>query len=313
MTRRGERPAVLVTGGSGMIGRHVTQLLARRGHPVVCLYRHTLPVSREGIYPVCSDMSSADLLAAPLRDVETVIHLAWATGLGPDPGGANKRMLTNLITAMSRARTRRLVLVSACGVTRDADHPFLNAKYEAEHLVVNSPIPEKVVVRPSIVCSGSPNDRLLRHLERLLKVRGLAVIPDAKHRLAPMHVDDLAAILADCCQHREGHPAGIYESVGESSYSFEDMLRLLSKERGGRRFFIGGALGQILAAPLQRFGKRLPAEGGLNDFIRLGSPAGLPKATALSPVAKAPRGFRDAIQSTPSESLAASSAQPAEA
>ena len=135
--------AVLVTGGSGFIGKHIVKHLAEAGETVVCMYHHRLPEPMANVYPVCSDMGSSELIAAPLRGVESVIHLAWEGGfVGPTERVSwnlnsnnlpkNARLLKNLLSAMERAGTKRIVFMSAIGASRNAKTPFLQEKYLSE-------------------------------------------------------------------------------------------------------------------------------------------------------------------------------------
>ena len=137
-------PAVLVTGGSGYLGSSVVRHLSLAGETVVSMYRHRLPEPCARVFPVCSDLSNAELLAAPLRGVHTVIHLAWDnTFTGPgcelssDPSDEknltkNIRTLKTLLQAMETARTKRLIFMSAMGAGRHAESGFLTKKYLGE-------------------------------------------------------------------------------------------------------------------------------------------------------------------------------------
>ena len=59
--------AIMVTGGSGFIGQELVKKLAESKKSVVSIYRHRLPDPSPYVYPVCSNLDSAELLAAPLR------------------------------------------------------------------------------------------------------------------------------------------------------------------------------------------------------------------------------------------------------
>ena len=181
-----EANAVLVTGGSGFIGQRLVRRLSNDGPVAVSMYHHRLPESLPNVFPVCSDMSSAELLAAPLRGIKTVVHMAWEGGLvGPtdtanwnpmSPAALpkNVKILKNLIAAMERAGTQRIVFVSAIGASSSAKAPFLREKYLAEFYVLNSTIPEKVVIRSSIACdSEGTSDRFVRSILRVMKFPGI--------------------------------------------------------------------------------------------------------------------------------------------
>ncbi|MEI6399247.1 MAG: NAD(P)H-binding protein, partial [Pseudomonadota bacterium] len=183
---------VLVTGSAGFIGREVASKLAATNAQVVSMYHYRLPEAAEGLYPFSSDLSSPDLLATPLRGISTVVHLAWSTkgaaadnaraggALHANPShqhaGANIPMLRNLIAGMERAGTKRIVFLSALGARRNCENLFLLEKYICELMIINSDIPEKVIIRSASVISGPiSNDRMVQSL--LSSIRWPGVYP----------------------------------------------------------------------------------------------------------------------------------------
>ena len=116
---------VLLTGGSGFIGGYLTKALLRRRKTVVATYRHTPATSKDGVYPVCSDLSSPTALVSPLQGVGSVIHLAW-DGFVTEQSNTDRRAsdnisaLSNVLQAMEMAATRRIIFVSALGASRNA-------------------------------------------------------------------------------------------------------------------------------------------------------------------------------------------------
>ena len=76
---------VLVTGGAGFIGSNVVKLLSGEGYEVVVLdnlstgYRQNLESFKQ-VFLKVGDVRDADLIAAVMRDVEIVFHLAASVG-----------------------------------------------------------------------------------------------------------------------------------------------------------------------------------------------------------------------------------------
>lgn len=277
--------AIMVTGGAGFIGQHVVRLLAAQEQTVVALYHHKLPESLENVYPVCSDMGSAELLAAPLRGVETVIHLAWHGGLaGPetavsyDPASPgvlprNAQILKNLLTAMERAGTRRIVFVSASGAQRGAQVPFLQEKYLSEFLTLNSKVPEKVIVRSSVVFGGQAGgDPFLRSIMRVMKFP-LYPVPRRRDVLSPVHVKDIAAtIVAATQQPMDDEPATVLDVHGGENYAVQDIFRIVSDRCvKGTRIPLPSFLGTSLLPFLEREKSTDAHTPKLSHFLAIGS------------------------------------------
>jgi nucleoside-diphosphate-sugar epimerase len=247
--------AILVTGGSGFIGRNLVSKFSQNSTPVVCMYHFRLPEPMANVYPVCSDLGSPDLLAAPLRGVETVYHLAWENNFvgpsqpldSPDRSNTtNLNMLRNLLIAMERAGTKRLVFTSALGARKDATEAFLKEKYFAEFLILNSNIEEKIIIRPTIVC-GHSRDRFLRSIVSVMNFPVFYPVPMKQESIAPLHVDDLIEILIKLSDFETRFSHCVAEIVGKDSFRIEDLFRLVSTRfSSGRKFQIRGAVGETL-------------------------------------------------------------------
>lgn len=304
--------AVLVTGGSGFIGRHLVKKLATQGRTVVSMYHHRLPEPMAHVYPVCSDLSSAELLGAPLRGVDTVVHLAWETSFmsggqnhnlkeGLFNASNNIKLLRNLLAAMEKVGTRRIILVSANGVKRDATAPFLQEKYVAEWLTLNSRIAEKIILRPSIVCGGGGNhDRFLKSVMNVMKIPGIYPVPNAQNTLAPLHVDDLAEILKALTEVEMSVPCGILEVVGNETFKVEDVFKMISERFAkGSKVALKGMIGETLLPLFERHSREQGAQTpSLKHYLSIGSqlnPSNQQDNPLVEFVPKLTHSFRDIL------------------
>ena len=119
---------VLVTGGAGFIGSHVTEALASAGHEVLVLDALLPCVHPGGVPPFSADpgfefahgdVRDARAVDDALRGVSAVCHLAAMVGLGVDfndaplYAGCNDLGTAVLLAAMARAGVDRLVLASS--------------------------------------------------------------------------------------------------------------------------------------------------------------------------------------------------------
>jgi dTDP-L-rhamnose 4-epimerase len=117
---------VLLTGGAGFIGQYVLRELLRRGHEVCVLDSlrpdvHAPGTAKppEGAELVVADVRDAEALDRALAGVDTVLHLAAKVGLGvdvgdlPDYASSNDVGAAELLTAMARAKIKRLTLASS--------------------------------------------------------------------------------------------------------------------------------------------------------------------------------------------------------
>lgn len=109
-------PSVLVTGGSGYLGRHLAAALLAAGARVRLLTRGAGPVPA-GAEHWRADLASSNDLEGAFDGVEVLAHLAASlSGLPAALERNNVEATRRLLAAMARSRTRRTVLASSLSV-----------------------------------------------------------------------------------------------------------------------------------------------------------------------------------------------------
>ena len=124
---------VLVTGGTGRLGRHVVQRL----HDAQCEVRVLTRRSREpadGVEFVVGDLATGEGVAAAVDGPVAIVHCA--TSNRGDVGTTQ-----NLVRAASRAGAPHLVYVSIVGIDRISSWKYPKAKLKAERVVADSGLP----------------------------------------------------------------------------------------------------------------------------------------------------------------------------
>jgi dTDP-L-rhamnose 4-epimerase len=117
---------VLVTGGAGFIGSHVTAALLDAGHQVSVLdsghpaaHAGSLPADVHGVPVLRADLRDRAAVAGALRGVDAVVHQAAMVGMGvdlddlPEYVGCNDLGTAVLLAGMARAGVHRLVLAAS--------------------------------------------------------------------------------------------------------------------------------------------------------------------------------------------------------
>lgn len=273
-TRQRPAPTVMVTGSSGFVGQRVIRIFSAQNISTIATYYHRLPEALPQVFPVCSDMASPELLLAPLRNVQTVVHLAWEGGLAgslkqnqenaeinallqPERMSKNLFMLSNLLAAMERVGNQRIVFISAMGADRHAETPFLREKYAAELLILNSRIREKIIIRPSIVTEAeNHDDRFVRAVLRTMKLPLMYPVPKWPVPLSPVHVGDLANEIVSAAESSIEESTVVTEVCGLESYPVEDLFKMLAdKFYSGQKLALTGWLGNCLTPFVEREGK----------------------------------------------------------
>jgi len=99
---------ILVSGGTGYIGRHLIPLLIARGHRVRVLARAESSARvPAGAQPVIGDALSEDSIAAALRPGDTLIHLVGTPH--PSPSKAEQFQKVDLVSIRASVSAARRV------------------------------------------------------------------------------------------------------------------------------------------------------------------------------------------------------------
>jgi uncharacterized protein YbjT (DUF2867 family) len=215
---------ILVTGGTGTLGRLVVARLRDAGREVRVLSRREH--SAEGF--VIGDLATGEGLDAAVAGVATIVHCA-----SNNKGDADAAR--NLVRAASARQ--HLVYISVVGADRLA-FGYLKSKLDSEKIIADSGLPFTILRATQfydLILSGAR------------KLAMLPVIPvPAGFRVQPIDPDEVAARLVDLAL---AAPAGRVPDLGGPKVaSFAELVRGYLKARNRRRWIV----------PL-----RLPATGGV--------------------------------------------------
>jgi uncharacterized protein YbjT (DUF2867 family) len=132
--------SILVTGGTGTLGREVVRRLLADEHEVRVLSRHGRPTGdRTPTEWAVGDLAAGQGLDAALSGIDAIAHCATTRGR------ADVRATRNLTAAARRAGEPHLVYVSIVGIDRAPTFSYYRAKAECERIVEESGLPWTVL------------------------------------------------------------------------------------------------------------------------------------------------------------------------
>jgi uncharacterized protein YbjT (DUF2867 family) len=131
---------ILLTGGTGTLGRLVVPRLRDAGCDVRVLSRHNHE-SGDGIEYVTGDLLKGEGIEPAVQGAEIILHLAGS------PKGDDDAT-RNLVRVASRAGVNHLVYISVIGADR-VPLGYFRSKLGAERAVANSELPWTTLRAPS--------------------------------------------------------------------------------------------------------------------------------------------------------------------
>lgn len=216
---------ILVTGGTGTLGRLVVPRLQDAGCTVRVLSRHR-PASGDGVEFIIGDLATGEGVDAAVVEAEIIVHCA-----GSAKGDEEKAL--NLVRAAARAGTRHLVSISVVGADRipvvsgidRAMFGYFASKLAAERVVADSGLPWTTLRATQF------HQSFLTVAQQMTKLP--VILAPAGFKFQPVDASEVAARLAELAL---GAPAGLVPDIaGPKVYEMTELLRSYLRASHRRR------------------------------------------------------------------------------
>ncbi len=204
---------VLVTGGTGFLGRHIVERLLAQGRSVTVLARHVAPdLEKRGVRFIVASLNDIAAATDACTGIETVFHVAAKVGVW---GRYDDFFRTNvlgtraLLAGCHKHGVRYFVHTSTPSVVyngRDlananeslplttdcpSPYPLTKAIAEREILAANSATLRTIALRPHLIWGVGDPHLVPRILARARSGR-LRIVGDGKNRIDMVHVENAA-------------------------------------------------------------------------------------------------------------------------
>jgi NADH dehydrogenase len=223
---------VVVTGASGGVGRVLVPLIAERGE-VRAVVRSADAADRlraAGAKVAVTDLGEGSVMGAVMAGAHTVVHLAGGLDLPDDDAyeAANLGTVRDALDAAVDGGVARFLFMSYPGASASSPNPYLRAKGLAEEAVRSSGL-DHLILRCTHVYG--PGQRWLEEM-RAAALRPLAatVLGDGRQRIAPVHVDDVAAALL-AADDRAEPVSGTFALQGADVLTADELVDLIAGRR----------------------------------------------------------------------------------
>jgi nucleoside-diphosphate-sugar epimerase len=211
MGRREDQMKVLITGGSGFLGRALARTLIQRGHEVRSFSRGSYPeLESLGIDVRRGDITDEESVISAVEGCDAVFHVAAKAGVWGPYGEYHRINVSgtkNVINACRKHGIKRLIFTSSPsvvfdgsdqnGVDESEDYPsdflshYSETKALAEQLVLkaNSDDLATVSLRPHLIWGPGDNHLIPRIIARA-KAGKLRLVGDGRNLVDTVYIDN---------------------------------------------------------------------------------------------------------------------------
>jgi uncharacterized protein YbjT (DUF2867 family) len=250
---------VVVAGGTGFIGRHVSRAVLDAGHAVTVLSRSPGSVARipelVGAGAARADVTDPRSLTGALDGAEAVVgcvqfpnHPMEVPRRGLTYDRYDRQGTESLLAEAKAAGVRRYVYVSGAGADPTSDKTWLRAKGRAEEAVRASGL-QWAILRPS--WAYGPEDRALNKFVTMARLSPVVVQLGVRpQRVQPVWVGDIALAVRRVFELDAWNE--LYEVGGPDVMTMNEIIHTLLDVLGKRRPVVPlpAPLAKLGAAPL---------------------------------------------------------------
>uniref|UniRef100_A0A7C2IEH5 SDR family NAD(P)-dependent oxidoreductase n=1 Tax=Ammonifex degensii TaxID=42838 RepID=A0A7C2IEH5_9THEO len=229
---------ILITGGTGLVGRAVVKELLETGFKVRCVVRNPTKARHllgEAPEYVPGDVTEYDSLRRAATGASAVVHLVAIIRESGEQTfqRINVEGTANAVRAAAAAGARRFIHVSALGVKEGPAYRYAHSKWQGEEIVRQSSL-DWTIIRPSVVYGSGFGffDRMAQSIR--FSPPPFVAYPASRIRFQPIAARDVArCIVISLKDPRTIRRA--YDIGGPEHLTYAEMLGIFLSVKGIRR------------------------------------------------------------------------------
>ena len=222
---------VTIFGGSGFVGRYITQRMAKAGWRVRVAVRRPEEAGFLRTYgvvgqvePILCNIRDDASVAAALDGADAAVNcVGILLNAGPNKFDAVQAEGAERAARLAAAEgITNFVQISAIGADADSDSTYARTKAKGEAGVLEHQ-PNAIILRPSVVFGTE--DQFFNRFASLSRLGPLLPVVGADTRFQPVWVEDVARAAEKAL---EGDAApGVYELGGPATMTFRELMGLM--------------------------------------------------------------------------------------
>jgi len=238
---------ILLIGGSGFVGKAISQKLQSKGYSVLIPSRRYSAMRDLRLLP-CVTLIEADVnqpgvierLCADVKPNGAVINLVGilqdqiATPYGPGFRKAHVDLPRSIIAAMKARQLKRYVHMSALGADAKGPSMYQRSKGDGENLVRASGL-DWTIFRPSVIFGE--HDQFINTFASLAKLFPVIPLAYAQAQFQPVSVKDVAsAFVTVLSDPNTIHQT--YDLVGPEVFTMKQLVEFAARKAGKDRLIV---------------------------------------------------------------------------
>ena len=222
---------ISIFGGTGFIGTELINQLAKIPVQIYVFTRKKNKANHLKSLPRVTilEFSSQNFATAKLKGSDVVINLVGILHeCKRDKFSiAHEDFVKKLIKASLKQNIKRLIHLSALGVSKISVSRYLHSKYKTE-LVIRDKFKAHnwTILRPSVVFG--PNDKFINLFKTFVRFLPVIFLISPKSEFQPIHVDDLVDIIIKTIADKKTYKK-TYNLGGPKKFTLYEIVKLITK------------------------------------------------------------------------------------
>lgn len=227
---------ITIFGGSGFLGRYVTQALLAKGARIRVAVRnpgsalYIKPLGNLGqIQLVAADVRKPTSVARAVQDADAVVNLV---GSFSDMDAVQHLGAANVAKAAKMANAQLLVHISAIGADMESEAVYGQSKAAGE-AAVRSAFADATILRPSVIFGRE--DKFINRFAGLMRMLPVVPVIGANTKFQPVFVGDVAKAVTAALSDKGGQ---LLELGGPEIFSMLELNQWIARATGRDPVFV---------------------------------------------------------------------------
>ena len=221
---------ISIFGGTGFIGTELIKQLAKMPYKIRLFTRNKEKLNNLELNSQVKliNLSSENNLAIDLRGTDIIINLVGILHESRNIkfSTVHEKFVNKVIKSAIKQKIKRVVHISALGVSQDSSSKYLYSKFKSESIIKNKFNDyDWTIFRPSIVFG--PHDKFINLFKVMIKFLPIIFLISPKAEFQPIHIDDFVYILIKSIKDKKTFKK-TFNIGGPKKFTFLEIIKLIT-------------------------------------------------------------------------------------